>query len=385
MIPSRKDEEMRTLSLSKLNLPATVFSFLIAFAAAGRPQSPPKVTEPRIAFNPQSCVCARAVRPVQIDGELDEDVWSKVSWSENFGDIEGPSRPRPRYRTMIKLLWDDAYFYVGGYLEEPNLWASMTERDSIIYQDNDFEIYIDPDGDTHNYYEIDINALNTVRDVFLVAPYRDGGPAIEALDVRGLKTAVKVSGTLNDPADKDRGWFVEAAIPWEVLKEAAFPKSAPKPGDQWRMNFSRVEYRLSVEEGKYVKAKDAAGKALAEDNWTWTPIGVINIHYPEMWGYVQFSGKIAGLGRDRFEDRPAEKAKWALRKIYYAEWALRSEKGVFSGDSKILDLREKDLRIRGYGYPPLIQTTADLFEASYKEEGAENWHIREDGTVWKEM
>ena len=51
-------------------------------------------------------------------------------------------------------------------------------------------------------------------------PYRDGGPAIDAWDIRGLRTGVEVDGTLNDPLDEDRGWSVEIAIPWDVLQEA---------------------------------------------------------------------------------------------------------------------------------------------------------------------
>ena len=129
---------------------------------------------------------------------------------------------------MVKMLWDDDYFYIAGYLEEPQLWATLTQRDSIIYMDNDFEVFIDPDGDTHNYYEMEMNALNTVWDLFLVRPYRDGGPAITSWDIKGLKTAVKLNGTINDSGDKDKGWFVEIAIPWDVLKEAAVPKAAPK-------------------------------------------------------------------------------------------------------------------------------------------------------------
>lgn len=36
---------------------------------------------------------------------------------------------------------------------------------SDCVQDNDFEVFLDPDGDNHNYYEIEINAHNTVWDL----------------------------------------------------------------------------------------------------------------------------------------------------------------------------------------------------------------------------
>jgi hypothetical protein len=360
------------------------FSLAVIFSAGAT--VPSKVPEPKIPFEPENYVCYRAAGPVQIDGNLDEDVWSKAPWSENFIDIEGSPKPKPRYRTMVKMLWDDDDLYIGAYLEEPNVWATLTKRDSIIYQDNDFEVFIDPDGDTQNYYELEMNALNTVWDLLLIKPYRDGGPAVHSWDIQGLKTAVKINGTLNNPNDKDKGWFVEMAIPWDVLKECAFPTSVPKPGDQWRVNFSRVEYRLNVEDGDYIKAKDpASGKPLAEDNWVWSPIGLINIHYPEMWGYVQFAGATAGKGKESFRVKSEEKVKWALRKIYYKEWAFKAEKGVFANDLKALGLKDKEIKVKGYAFPPIIQTTQSLFEVIYRGAAEEVWHIRDDGKVWKDQ
>jgi hypothetical protein len=371
-------------SMKTVILPAAVIAaVLVSF---GQSAAPSKVPEPKIPFEPKRYVCYRAAGPVSVDGDLDEDVWSKASWSDPFVDIEGGRRPKPRFRTMVKMLWDDRYFYLGAFLEEPAVWATLTERDAIIFQDNDFEVFIDPDGDTHNYYELEMNALNTVWDLFLTTPYRDGQPAnIHAWDIRGLQTAVLVNGTLNNPADKDKGWFVEIALPWDILKEAATPEASPKPGDQWRVNFSRVEYRTSVQDGKHVKANDpATGKPYPEDNWVWTPTGLINIHYPELWGYVQFSGKTAGQGKDSFLDRPEEKAKWALRRIYYREWAFRAEKGSFTADLKALGLSDKDLKVGGFVYPPTVQTTDSLFEAVYRTTAGGAVRIAQDGRVWKD-
>ena len=45
-------------------------------------------------------------------------------------------------------------------------------------------MFIDPDGDNHLYYEFEINALNTVWDLLLPKPYRDGGPALNGWESR---------------------------------------------------------------------------------------------------------------------------------------------------------------------------------------------------------
>lgn len=345
-----------------------------------------KIPEPDLFFSPYKYICQRSFDTIKIDGRLNEKSWQAADWTEVFGDIEGKKKPAPRFRTRVQMLWDDEYFYIGAYLEEPDLWATLTERDSIIFMDNDFEVFIDPDGDTHNYYEIEINALNTVWDLLLVKPYRDGGPAIHGWDIKGLKTAVNLMGTLNDPSDRDKGWTVEMAIPFSALKEGIQGgKEKPAPSDVWRVNFSRVEYWLDIEGNNYLKRKDpVSNQTLPEDNWTWTPQGLINMHYPEMWGYVKFSVSPAGTKKEKFSEEPEEKVKWALRMIYYRQWDKYQKEGRFATDLESLRLsQDRAMRIKNWSFPPQIYTTKSLFEAVYISKTGVCWHISQDGLVWK--
>ncbi|MFQ5550630.1 MAG: carbohydrate-binding family 9-like protein, partial [Gemmatimonadales bacterium] len=135
---------------------------------------------PQIPWNPSTYVAHRTVDTVTVDGVLDELSWQRAEWTEAFTDIRGPSLPEPRFATRVKMLWDDDYFFVAADLEESHVWARLRQRDAVIYRDNDFEVFIDPDGDTHEYYELEINAFGTEWDLFLVRPYRDGGPALHA-------------------------------------------------------------------------------------------------------------------------------------------------------------------------------------------------------------
>jgi hypothetical protein len=97
---------------------------------------------------------------------------------------------------------------------------------------------------------------------------------------------VLVNGTLNDPSDTDRAWSVELALLWTSLAEAAHRPAPPHDGDTWRMNFSRVEWPTRIVEGHYEKVPDTP-----ENNWVWSPQGVIDMHRPERWGFVGFSAK----------------------------------------------------------------------------------------------
>ena len=251
---------------------------------------PARQAQAQLEEHPKGHVCYRSVQPLVIDGKLDDTSWAQAPWTETFVDIEGDKKPRPIFRTRVKMLWDEQYFCIGVDMEEPHLQASFTEHDSYIFhQDHDFEVFIDPNGDNHVYGEFEINALNTGWDLLLVRPYKDRGPAMHSWEIPGLKTAVHLDGTLNDPTDLDRGWSLEMAFPWKVLGELAGRRSPPQDGDQWRVNFSRVEWKFDVVDGKYQKPKGRR-----EDNWVWSPQHVINMHRPETWGYMQFSDSAGG-------------------------------------------------------------------------------------------
>ncbi|MCP4248861.1 MAG: CehA/McbA family metallohydrolase [bacterium] len=229
-------------------------------------------------------VCYHTDQPVVIDGRLDDSAWADAAWTDRFVDIEGDAKPRPQYHTRLKMLWDDRHLYLAASLEDPHVWGTLTKRDAIVFQDNDFEIFIDPDGDAREYFEIEVNALNTIFDLLLMRTYKDGGPARHEWDVKGLQSAVHVDGTLNDPSDTDGGWNAELAIPWRSLAKWAHRPAPPADGDVWRMNFSRVQWQHRVVDGRYEKVPDTA-----ENNWVWSPQGEINMHLPLRWGYVKFA------------------------------------------------------------------------------------------------
>jgi len=361
--------------------PALFVALLPACAGSLDPQTQPARDPEAMPFAPAGYVCYRASSPLAINGKLDEASWGAAPWTGLFVDIEGESRPRPRFRTQAKMLWDDNYFYVAFDMEEPDLWGTLTERDAIIYNHHDVEVFIDPDGDTHNYYEVEVNPLGTVFDLMLVQPYRDGGPAIIAWDVAGLRMGIDTRGTLNRPGDRDEGWTVEMALPWRILREAAPGKRPPKAGDQWRVNFSRVEWQVEKKEGRYLKRIDpATGNPSAADNWVWSAQGAIDMHMPERWGYVQFSAVQAGAGEEQLVRDPNEGVKWALRRLYYRQRRFRAAHGRFAPELASLDAG--NIRVEGIEFQPSMQAAADLYQISARGFGNTVVHIRQDGKTW---
>jgi len=333
---------------------------------------------PAIDWAPREYECLRTETPPVIDGRIDDLAWSGFggSWTEDFDDITGDPQKPARFRTRAKMVWDDTHLYLAFDLEEPHVQGTLTERDCVIFDDNDIEVFLDPDGDTHEYYEIELNALNTVWDLLIPKPYRDGGHGVNAWDIRGMKTAVHVDGTLNDPTDTDRGWTVEMAIPWGPLVEALPVKGPPKDGDVWRVNFSRVQWRTKVVDGKYVKETDPrTGDPLPEDNWSWSPQGLVAMHYPEMWGFLKF--------RENFTIEigggivPRDTSEWDLRRVYYAQQRYRARRARFGKYARTLSelgMKDQPSRVR-------MQATDHLFEAELSRPDGVTLRITQDGRL----
>ena len=329
--------------------------------------------ELKIEYAPRTYVCYKTSTPMLVDGKLNDPGWVNAKWSESFVDIEGNLKPEPFYDTKVKMLWDDNYFYFGAEMEEPHVWATLTARDAVIFKDNDFEIFLDPDGDTHNYYELEVNAFETEWDLILLKPYHDQSKvAVDSWDIPGLITKVHVNGTINDPSDMDKGWSVEIAIPWKALEECA-PNFHPQEGEQWKVNFSRVQWDVDIVEEQYVKTDSP------EFNWVWSPQGLIYMHMPDLWGLVQFTSASPEQGNVEFQESEIDLIKWALRQVYY-----RQRNHFFKMERYTASLKELNLLttpVEGVSWPPEIVLTPSGWEAALRWDQS-TVVIRTDGKVW---
>lgn len=289
----------------------------------------------RVLTTPPHYVSYRVAGKMKIDGKLNESAWNMAPSTASFVDISGAGFPDPIYDTQAKMLWDDDYFYVGAVLQEEDIVARLTQRDTIIYYDNDFEVFIDPDGDGLNYFEIENNARGVIFDLMLDKAYRSGGKFMIQWDCPGLKLAVHRVGTLNKSKDKDKQWSVEMAIPHKAITMDF--NNPLKAGNTWRVNFSRVQWLK---------------KGGPEENWVWAPTGKIDMHMPDRWGFVYLSDKTVGEGTEEFKypyNMGVYKLLWAM---FYAQFDnyqkeknyLRSVENFFLTDAELIVL-PKDAKI----------------------------------------
>jgi hypothetical protein len=263
--------------------------------------------------------CLRSPHRIEVDGDLGKPAWKAAPRSPRFVDLV--SGVPGLLDTRMAALWDDEFLYVAFWASEPNVRAELAERDALVWTENDLEVFI---GGEDCYYEFEINALGTVYEVFYIwqdalkkggrfdlPEFDPRGRRVDVLggfqdalrygkhprgarwafmdwDLPGLRTAVRVQGTLNDPSDIDEGWTAEIAFPWSGLKPLAgsrpFP---PRDGDIWRMDFSRFELL------------ESGGVAVEpHPGWALNRHGVYDSHIPECFSFVHFSSVPAGEGSD---------------------------------------------------------------------------------------
>lgn len=255
--------------------------------------------------------CKKISGGIEINGDLNKPAWTNAAWSARFVDMVTGSPAL--YDTRVAALWDDDYLYIAFRAEEPFVSATQQERDSIVFLENDLEIFIDG-GDC--YYELEVNALNTVYEVFFIwkDAYRKGSRfdvaqfdvfkekamtfggdydrtgssfwwgrhprglrwAFLDYDMEGLQTAVRIDGKINNPIHIDKGWTLEVAIPWKSMQWLANGKSLPpKSGDTWRIFFGRFQKLLAS--GQEIQPHPA---------WVLSKHGVYDTHFPECFPYV---------------------------------------------------------------------------------------------------
>jgi hypothetical protein len=327
---------------------------------------------------PQQYICYQTAQPLQIDGKLTEAAWQKAQWTSLFVDIEGDKKPLPLQATKAKILWDKQYLYIAAELDEKHIWAYQSRKDQVVFLENDFEVFIDPDGDSQNYFELEINARNNTFDLFLPKPYRNGGNALVSWDIKDLKTAVSIEGTLNNANDSDKRWTIEMAIPFSSIS-MGMEADIPKDLSLWRINFSRVEWQHEVVNGKYVRKKKAdQSGVLPEYNWVWSPQDVIDMHIPDRWGYLIFSEKVAGAEPIHYTLPEREIAKRAIWTIYHLQKGYFAKHNQYAFNTEELGVDKGILD----AYQIAIEATKHTFAVQLQnKQGDIKLHINQEAVL----
>jgi hypothetical protein len=186
----------------------------------------------------------------RIDGKLDDAAWVTATSTGPFVNVDnGNVDPKLPVQGSAKIVWDELGLYIAFEVKDEDITGGFEKKpDQHLWTKDCVEVMIDPegDGDNNDYFEIQVNPQNLVFDSHYDSYNRPmelpNGPFGHQDWQSGVRTAVTVNGTIDDPKDKDQGYVVELKIPWTTLRGKDKPEvSAPKPGARWRMNLYAMQ------------------------------------------------------------------------------------------------------------------------------------------------
>jgi Carbohydrate-binding family 9 len=231
-----------------------------------------------------------------------------LAWSEAFVDMATGS---PAVLQTVCAIANEADALVVQFkCEEPYPTAKVFERDGIVFQDNDVEVFIDFGW---GYYEFELNAAGTIyevmhvwRDSFSESPFVhdpdwvitnpnvytfagdfDRRPASfwegthprgvriahRAYDLPGLQTTVTIDGELNNPHLRSNGWEATVRFPWDALATLS----------QGRFHHV-MQGHITMFLGRFQQLQISGQNVAAA--WCVSPHGVADTHQPEQFTQV---------------------------------------------------------------------------------------------------
>jgi hypothetical protein len=218
---------------------------------------------------PRRVVIPKLQGAVTLDGVLDEPVWAKAVEITPF--VQADNGGAVREGTTVRAWYDDVALHLGWTCVDADIQATYTARDSKFWEEEVVEFFVTR-GELARYYELQWNPLGGMFDA-LIANRLDARGVSRGITgdwsftAAGMRSAVKVRGTVQKSEDRDEGWVVEVTIPFADLGGAA-----PRPGDVWRGNF----YRYNREARQPLELQ------------SWSPVFLRGFHQPSRFGYLEF-------------------------------------------------------------------------------------------------
>ena len=132
------------------------------------------------------------------------------------------------------MVWDAQAIYLGFEADDADITARYLQRDDPTYQDDAVEFFVNPDPKQEAvYYGFEMNVRGVLYDYLNY----NSRTLFKRWDATGMQIATTMRGTLNERADTDTGWTLEAAIPWNNFEELS--RRPPVAGAVWKANFNR--------------------------------------------------------------------------------------------------------------------------------------------------
>lgn len=133
-------------------------------------------------------------------------------------------------RVTCYTTWDDYFFYAAFEVPDTDIRSTNLEHMSKPWEDDSIEVFLETDANrasdrTPHTYQMSVSSGGGSS--WLIGENGKAAPK----RIFAFKYSTQVQGTLNKPEDRDIGYVVELAMPWDEMG------GAPKPGTTMGFNF----------------------------------------------------------------------------------------------------------------------------------------------------
>ena len=183
----------------------------------------------QIKNNDAILIAEKLNSPIEIDGELNEPFWNNGNGFENFFQRDPNEGAVASERTIIKLVYDEKYLYLGAVMYDSSpdsIMARLTRRDQWVDSDN-IMLCLDPYKDKRSGYYFGLNAAGTQLDGVLYNDNWDDDSWDGVWEGKVYRNG--------------EGWTAEMRIPFSQMR---FNQSDSMV---WGINFRRVIARKNEE------------------------------------------------------------------------------------------------------------------------------------------
>ena len=125
--------------------------------------------------------CFKIDREIVLDGRLTDALWKKAP---AVTLVKADSGAQADVRTEVRLLYSSTTLYIAFVCEDDYVWGTKTEPDADIYNEECVEVFLNPAGSPHQYYEINVSPRNVVFDACILNPRTPDSPS-RSLLLRG--------------------------------------------------------------------------------------------------------------------------------------------------------------------------------------------------------
>ena len=208
--------------------------------------------------------------PLEIDGNPEEAIWQQANQIVLKENRSGKSVIDPAFTTQVMICYDDSTLYFTFICNDPDIWTTYKRRDDYLWEEEAVEVFIDVDDVPETYVEIEVSPSNILFDSYVVDPENIDIANTALFDLQGVKTGVKINGTLNERDDIDKNWTVEIAIPFKDLNTENTPLVTSKT--EIKINFFRLD----------------KNRGMSSVSYAWSPTGA-RFHKPSVFGELIFN------------------------------------------------------------------------------------------------